>query len=267
MPFHIDPEDKVQQWSTTCFKILQTQAPLACGVEMHTGYIFFKTRVPDPLPWYSELTNMSVVTPAEDPRVPSQYAAALRFTAPIVAMEKYLSWLHARDTLKANIVVNCTGVGARTFVDDTGVTGGRGVLLFGERTSAQESFDFFFSEAEDDGYNLPGTGLAYAFPRGNGLITMGGSLNDADGRLTADDDEIAGIRRRVGAIVPCLEGVREVRRWAGLRPLRQNGVRLEIETHPARKISVVHCYGHGGGGLTTCWGCADEVVRLVHELA
>ena len=42
----------------------------------------------------------------------------------------------------------------------------------------------------------------------------------------------------------------------GLRPARPS-VRLE------RVADVVHCYGHGGAGVTLSWGCADEVVSLV----
>jgi D-amino-acid oxidase len=51
----------------------------------------------------------------------------------------------------------------------------------------------------------------------------------------------------------------------GLRPARPS-VRLEEErlAHGAGQVSrVVHCYGHGGAGVTLSWGCADEVASLV----
>jgi len=28
---------------------------------------------------------------------------------------------------------------------------------------------------------------------------------------------------------------------------------------------VVHCYGHGGAGVTCSWGCADEVVDICRD--
>jgi D-amino-acid oxidase len=42
----------------------------------------------------------------------------------------------------------------------------------------------------------------------------------------------------------------------GLRPARPS-VRLEAEGR------VVHCYGHGGAGVTLAWGCAVEVAALL----
>jgi D-amino-acid oxidase len=47
-----------------------------------------------------------------------------------------------------------------------------------------------------------------------------------------------------------------LRHKVGLRPVRP-AVRVE------RQGSVVHCYGHGGAGVTMSWGTADEVVGLV----
>jgi D-amino-acid oxidase len=38
-------------------------------------------------------------------------------------------------------------------------------------------------------------------------------------------------------------------------------VRLEAEERAGG--TVVHCYGHGGAGVTLAWGCAEEVAGLV----
>lgn len=51
-----------------------------------------------------------------------------------------------------------------------------------------------------------------------------------------------------------------VGRVAGLRPFRRGGLRLELESIGG--FPVIHNYGHGGGGITTAWGCAEEVLRL-----
>jgi D-amino-acid oxidase len=45
----------------------------------------------------------------------------------------------------------------------------------------------------------------------------------------------------------------------GLRPYRRGSVRLESEQIGAKRW--VHNYGHGGSGITLCWGSAEWVVR------
>jgi D-amino-acid oxidase len=49
----------------------------------------------------------------------------------------------------------------------------------------------------------------------------------------------------------------------GLRPVHPT-VRLELER---QSRPVVHCYGHGGAGITLSYGCARDIVRLVNSLA
>lgn len=53
----------------------------------------------------------------------------------------------------------------------------------------------------------------------------------------------------------------------GLRPGR-TPLRLESETvprlttaAPGKELHVVHCYGHGGSGVTLGMGCAHDVVK------
>lgn len=45
---------------------------------------------------------------------------------------------------------------------------------------------------------------------------------------------------------------------AGLRPFRHGCPRLEVEAVEGRVIG--HNYGHGGSGITMCWGSANEMV-------
>jgi D-amino-acid oxidase len=42
-------------------------------------------------------------------------------------------------------------------------------------------------------------------------------------------------------------------------------VRLEAEH--VGDGTIVHCYGHGGAGVTLSWGCADDVAALVDAAA
>ncbi|MCA9776478.1 MAG: FAD-dependent oxidoreductase [Candidatus Eremiobacteraeota bacterium] len=56
---------------------------------------------------------------------------------------------------------------------------------------------------------------------------------------------------------------RIVKSVVGLRPYRRGSLRLEEETlGPQRWL---HNYGHGGSGITLCWGCAEWVSRRLKD--
>lgn len=54
---------------------------------------------------------------------------------------------------------------------------------------------------------------------------------------------------------------RLIRSYAGLRPYRAAGFRLEAERLDGKQL--IHNYGHGGGGMTLSWGTANLAVDLM----
>ncbi|MFN8581321.1 MAG: FAD-dependent oxidoreductase [Gemmatimonadaceae bacterium] len=54
---------------------------------------------------------------------------------------------------------------------------------------------------------------------------------------------------------------RHVRSTVGLRPYRPSGFRVEAERLDGKQL--IHCYGHGGGGITLSWGTANLAVGLL----
>jgi D-amino-acid oxidase len=100
--------------------------------------------------------------------------------------------------------------------------------------------------------------LTYVVPREE-TVVLGGTAQDGSEDLTPDPGTAAAIVARCAALVPEAAGATVLAHRVGLRPVRPT-VRLELERHPR---PVVHCYGHGGAGVTLAYGCADDVVELV----
>lgn len=297
-PFHLGGRDAdVRRWAAASYASLAADAEAASagdaatGVALLPGYLL-NARVAAPeRPWYADLTGMELVSHEEDARVPPQYASAFRMTSPIVQPGVYLPWLHAhlerdrgvrfvtklpswaladvrahaRSALRASVVVNCTGLGARE--EDDSVVPGRGVILVARRDAGPRPpplDGYWWTEQEHDGF-VSGRGdgmVAYAFPRGEGRAVLGGCVLPGEESRDASDAEVAALRSRVADVDAAAAALPEDARWVGLRPLRADGIRLERD---AEERDVVHCYGHGGGGFTTAAGCADDVVALVQE--
>src|SRR5205814_1599826 len=145
------------------------------------------------------------------------------------------------DELDADIVVNCSGVGARTLARDAEVEPHRGQVVVTDRLDLDAAL-------------VSETTLAYAIPRAHDTIL--GGTNDVSDNSEVDPAQTAAIialcRRELG--MPEAP-VRDVK--VGLRPFRRSGIRLEAEGR------VIHNYGHGGSGFTVSWGCAETVAQLI----
>jgi D-amino-acid oxidase len=177
-------------------------------------------------------------------------------------MPVYLRWLAARveelgGTLTrmalsglpdgAEVVVDAAGLGARLFADDGSVVPVRSQALRLEQVGL-------------DRWVVDGSGPTYVVPRSDDIVVAG---MDEEGRWgrTPDDTSAKELLERARAMVPELRRAKVLGLRAGLAPARPS-VRLE-EVAGASGNRVVHCYGHGGAGVTLSWGCADEVVALV----
>jgi D-amino-acid oxidase len=197
--------------------------------------------------------------------LPPGFADGFRFTVPLVDMPVYLEYLGARfksaggevevrsvrslrDVAEdAAVIVNCTGIGARILVPDLELRPIRGQLVVVVNPGIEE----FFSE--DTGSSPD---LMYVLPHGE-TVVLGGTAEADKWSLEADVDTAHDIVVRCSEIDPRLAIARVLAHRVGLRPTRPT-VRVGEETTegPSR---LLHNYGHGGGGVTLSWGCAQEI--------
>ena len=248
-PYLALPQDRVTAWSKASYDAFaRLAADGTPGVTMRRG-----TEVlgePSPDPWWRD-----AVPELRRARVEG-YADAWSFDAPVIDMPVYLTWLSERveelggtitrmslqSLPEGPVVVNCAALGSRLLAADRDVTPVRGQVVLLEQWGLHEWW-------------LDETGPTYVVPRGD-TVVVGGTSEVGEWSRTADPATTEEILDRAARLVPEVRKARIVRTKVGLRPARPS-VRLE------RVGDVVHCYGHGGAGVTLSWGCAEEVAALV----
>ena len=189
-------------------------------------------------------------------------ATIFKFKTFVLEGKRYLPWLmkkfqalggliikHKVDSLgelqNYDIIINCTGLGARELVGDTSVYPIRGQSV---------------------AVNIPSLGKCYivddvdVIPHKDYCI-LGGTAEVNNWSTTPDPKTREEILRKCSDMLPTLRGAEVVGEWACLRPAREE-VRLELE-NPGASPSVIHCYGHGGQGIIVHWGCVKDVTKLV----
>lgn len=261
-PYRAWPVAAVTRWAAaTRLEFERLAVDPGTGVLLRRGRELL--RVPAPDPWWAEaMPGLRRLGPAE---LSTQFVDGFTFTAPVVDMSRYLSYLTARaaglavrfavrrlstvDQVGGDIVVNCTGLGARELVGDTALVPVRGQVV---RLGNPGLTDWVLDEEDP-------AGLTYVVPRIDDVV-CGGTADEAVEDLVVDPEVEAAILARARALVPALAQAPILSRAVGLRPGRP-AIRLERDERVGRPL--VHCYGHGGAGVTLSWGCAADVVALV----
>jgi len=254
-PYRAFPPERVEGWSARGFEILSELAAVpGSGVRIRAGTELVPAGAEDPW-WRGAVPSFARVV------------GGWRFEAPVADMSVHLPWLAARlerlgGTVRvaacgsldhalrdATVVVNCAGLGAREVAGDRSLVPVRGQVVYVDAPGVDE---WLLDQAD-------ARRLVYVVPRERDVV-LGGTAEDAVEETRADPAEAEAIVARCTAALPALAGARVLGTRVGLRPARP-AVRLEAERRPGG--TVVHCYGHGGAGVTLAWGCAEEVAGLV----
>jgi D-amino-acid oxidase len=254
-PYHALPQERVTAWAARSYPVFEALARESeTGVRMVAGTEVL--RVPEPDPWWAS----AVPSLDHETSLPEGYAAGWTFVTPLIEMPVYLEWLSRRivelgGTLTrlnvrdlpqgAGAVVNCSGLGARLLGSDRSVEPASGQVVYVEQFGLDR---WWLDGGSEDG-------PTYVIPRSRDVV-VGGTDVEGDWSRTPSPDVAAAILARATRLVPGLARARVIRHKVGLRPVRPS-VRLE------RDGRVVHCYGHGGAGVTLSWGCAEEVAALL----
>jgi D-amino-acid oxidase len=259
-PYRALPEQLVTRWSAgTYAELLRLVDDRAAGVVLRAGTELFGEPVADPW-WRAAVPDFRR---ARGDELRPGYADGYRFVAPVVEMSVYLPWLADRlaalggsverrrvngldePLAAAEVVVNCAGLGARELVPDPAVVPVRGQVVVVSQVGLEEWV------VDEHGPQ----GMTYVVPRTSDIV-VGGTAEVGREGLDADPATAEAILARARLLEPRLTDARLLRHRVGLRPGRPT-VRCE------RDGRVVHCYGHGGAGVTLSWGCAADVVQLV----
>jgi len=259
-PYRAYPFERVTAWAQRSydeFLRIAESWPKA-GVSCVPGTEVFRQPTADPW-WRDAVPRLERVR-----SLPDGYRDGWELTAPVIEMGVYLPWLAqrledlggtvTRMALSAlpdggTLVVNACGLAGRSLADDPALVPVRGQVVYVEQFGL-------------DRWWLSPEGPTYVVPRAHDVV-VGGTDEEGSWNRTPDPATADRILERASRLLPELARARVVGHRVGLRPARPT-VRLEEERH-ADGARVIHCYGHGGAGVTLSWGCADEVLALAEE--
>jgi D-amino-acid oxidase len=237
----------------------------ATGVRLLAGRLLAAPELgPGLPPWVAQVPGYRAAL--TESQLPPGFVSGFAAELPFADMPAYLTWLAGRVQALggrieqrvvtslgeagagADVVVNCSGLGARQLAGDDNVepVWGQHVLV-----SAPFVDEFVF----EGGASADGIGIV---PHRRGVL-LGGVRRPGRNLLMPDQQIAAETIARAAVAVPELAAAPVLGIEVGLRPGRPS-VRLEAERTDG--TAVIHNYGHDGSGVFWSWGCAADVVAL-----
>jgi len=265
-PYDAEPAKKVIAWALQTYNVLVDLSKDArSGVSMIELRQFSRTGEIQIPQWAIRLgarqINRDEVLPA--------FTSGFMMNVPLMDTTIYLDYLAKRFLAAGgeingdvrfekpeavspefHLVINCSGIGAKTLVPDADVEPHRGQVAIVPKID-----NLSCAIVCDD---VP---LMYAIPRTNDCVF--GGTNEISDNLDADPTATARILDECSRVLK-IDNPTVLAERVGLRPFRKSGVRLERGKFRDGR-AVIHNYGHGGSGFTLSWGCAEEVFRLIGE--
>jgi D-amino-acid oxidase len=265
-PYRVRPNERTGPWAAVGYgRFERMAAEQHMPVTMVELIALYPERLTEEPWWLGSVPAGAGVRAVAEHELPDGYGDGRAVRVPCIAAAAYLDWLARRfsdlggvvdtrelaalDEPDAEVVVNCSGVGACKLAGDEDLRPVRGQVAY---VRTREPLRFMVDET---GPNA----LAYVLPRPD-VVVLGGTAEEGDWETATREATTRSILERTRRLDPRLEHAEYVGSAVGLRPARSE-VRLEADTLPDGR-RLVHNYGHGGSGFTLSWGCAEEVARL-----
>jgi D-amino-acid oxidase len=274
-PYDAEPANKVIPWALeTCKVLVDLSRDPHSGVSMIELRHFSRTgeiQIPN---WAHSLgarrlqPSLTDLWPAPNcaQGAGDSFKSGFVMTVPLMDTTIYLDYLRERLTKtgaalhagvrfkvledvdpRFDLVINCSGFGAKTLVHDVDLEPHRGQVVILPKID-----NLTCAVVCDD------APLMYAIPRTHDCVL--GGTNELSQDLAVDAASTKRIVAECSRVLQ-IDAPRVLAERVGIRPFRKSGVCVERACLRDGR-TVIHNYGHGGAGFTLSWGCAREVVSL-----
>ncbi|XP_013379854.1 D-aspartate oxidase [Lingula anatina] len=263
----------MQQWCEDAWEFYEETAggkdAGIAGIQMTSGYQMSRKPLEPPL-YKDYVYHFRDMTARELRLFGEDYIHGFFCTTVLIECRYFLPWLTKkivdkggsleRRTItslgelpdKYDVVVNCTGLGSRSLVNDPHIVSARGQSI---RVAAPWITHFVY-DLDKEAHIIP--------CREN--VFLGGVKQVGNYSRELDVKDSTEVFEKCCKLQPSLRSAKVLWEWTGLRPQREPP-RLEKEELilDGRTIKVVHNYGQGSSGVSLSWGCAKHAAKLVEE--